>query len=252
MRGHVPTVLLLVWTAACGPRVPVLPGPKTAMRNPPPPSSPLDRGPADEAVATRAPRPPAPVRPRPATTPRATAPGRPSPLGPDIGASATHYLSHRPPSRFRDDCSGLVMAILDRAGAPVVGNTASLYATAESLGALHHRKRPAVGDLVFFDHTYDRNRNGRVDDPLSHVGVVNAVTSDGTITVVHRSSSRGRTTLVMNLHHPHDTHGPDGQRYNDFLRARRRSDGPRVRHLAGELWRAFATVDPADLDVWLR
>ena len=44
---------------------------------------------------------------------------------------------------------------------------------------------PAPGDLIFWHDTYDRNRNGRADDPFTHVGVVEYVV-DGTVLFVHR------------------------------------------------------------------
>ena len=41
------------------------------------------------------------------------------------------------------------------------------------------------GHRLFRD-TYDRNRNRRRDDDLTHVAIVESVASDGTITLVHK------------------------------------------------------------------
>jgi hypothetical protein len=157
--------------------------------------------------------------------------------------SARHYL-HTPTRGYRDDCSGFVMAVLDRAGMPISGNTASIYTWADERGAVHHRKRPSPGDLVFFDDTYDRNHNGRRDDALSHIAVVLEVERDGTILMAHDGTSSGRTTFRMNLESPELRAASDGTVLNDWLRARRDSDPKGTGYLAGELWRAFATVAP--------
>jgi hypothetical protein len=81
---------------------------------------------------------------------------------------------------------------------------------------------PSPGDLVFFKETWDRNRDGKMNDGLAHVGVVESIDTDGTVTFVHRSGS-GMTRARLNLDAP-----LDGSR-NDFLRdtrtARRCSRG---------------------------
>ena len=39
---------------------------------------------------------------------------------------------------------------------------------------------PKPGDVVFFDNTYDRNKNKRLDDSLTHIAIVVSVdTMDG-------------------------------------------------------------------------
>lgn len=169
-----------------------------------------------------------------------------------IARAAKHYLSSRPPASFRNDCSGFVCAVLDRAGVPAAGNTASLWDQARGIQAVHHRKRPLDGDLVFFDDTWDRNGNGRLDDPLTHIGVVTTVDADGTAHVAHVSSSKGRTTLFLNLQRVHDHKDDNGKVLNSFLRAKTSKDGPGVRYLAGELVKGFATVSAEDLESWSR
>ncbi len=170
-------------------------------------------------------------------------PPKASRFGESVAEAARHWLEHRPRG-FRDDCSGFVMASLDRAGLALTGNTASFWELAREHGAVHHRKEPRVGDLAFFDNTYDRNGNGRLDDDLSHIAVVLEVQRDGTVLLAHAGTSRGRTTLTMNLRHPDVRHADDGTVLNDYLRAKRSSDPKGARYLAGELWRGFATLDP--------
>ncbi len=223
--------ILALMLAACGPRVANFPGPPGVLGRP---ARPVPVPASIETPTVRA----------PAADPSWDS-SRP------VADAATHYLSHRPPSRFRDDCSGFVEAVLDRAGVPVSGNTASLWERASAAGAVHRRRRPAPGELVFFDNTYDRNGNGRLDDDLTHVGVVTTVDAYGTIEVVH-VSSKGRGTLYMNLEHPADHADASGNVLNSFLRAATRRDSARTPHLAGELWRGFATVQGGDGGIWRR
>ena len=119
------------------------------------------------------------------------------------------------------------------------GRVTMLYADMEDLGWIHHEAIPYPGDIVFFDRTYDSNGNGRPDDELSHIAVVIDVDTDGTVHMVHRSSS-GIKPLTMNLRTPHQ-HKRGDKEVNSYLAAR--GYGAEGRQLAGELWRAFATVE---------
>jgi hypothetical protein len=174
------------------------------------------------------------------------------PFARDIVRAAEHYLRHKP-DHHRDDCSGFVCAVFERAGVPLQGNTRLLWEQADSAGALHRRKIPSVGDIVFFDNTYDRNDNRAFDDDLTHVAVVLSVDDEGTIVMAQGGSGHGtgRNLLRMNLRDPSARYAEDERVLNDYLRVRRSSDPARARYLAGELWRGFATVRPRDTDVWL-
>lgn len=158
-------------------------------------------------------------------------------VGQRIADAARAYLSAAP-AGFRADCSGFVEAVLDRAGVPLRGSTAHMWSTFAREGTVHHRRLPRVGDLAFFDDTWDRNRNGRLDDDLTHLAVVIDVEDDGTIVMAHVSSSKGRTTLRMNLLRP-DVSVIGSHRLNDHLR--RSTGAPREPTLAAQLWRGFAT-----------
>ncbi|MCB9680379.1 MAG: CHAP domain-containing protein [Alphaproteobacteria bacterium] len=196
-----------------------------------------------------APRRPTATRPRPAPPP--TAPPAPADdTGARLAAAARALLDGPAPGGFRDDCSGFVCAVGHRAGVDLDGDTAALWALAVEAGAVHHRHRPEPGDLVFFDQTYDRNGNHRLDDALTHTGVVVEVDGDGTVLVAHRSTSRGRTLLHLNLDRPHDAVDAQGRPLNDYLRRRTSRDPRGTAYLAGELWRGFATVRAADLPTW--
>jgi hypothetical protein len=148
-----------------------------------------------------------------------------------------------------DDCSGFVRLAYQKGGIDLVNHgflegenaVTAIYRRAESRGALHHR-RPRPGDLVFFRETYDRNRDGQRNDGLTHIGVVESLEPDGTVTFIHRGS-KGIARSHLNLLFPR-THriGEGGPVLNDFLRAAAR--GQRA-WLTGELFVGFAS--PASL-----
>ncbi len=145
---------------------------------------------------------------------------------------------------YRADCSGFVEAALQTVDVPWRGSTRDLWAVADAAGAVHRRKEPELGDLAFFDDTYDRDRNGRTDDELTHIAIVIDVWPDGTIQLAHDGTSVGRDVLWMNLHHPDVAIGPAGERWNDVLRSSRKRDPKGTKSLSGGLWRGFATVPP--------
>lgn len=167
---------------------------------------------------------------------------RPEPRRMTVSEAALYYVDHAPKGA-RDDCSGFALAALERAGIRLTGNTESLWRLAEERKLTHAKKTPREGDLAFFDNTYDRNNNRRLDDELTHVGVVVAVADDGTIHIAHNGTSKGRSVMRMNLYDP-DAASKDGRILNDFLRGRSSRDKRRTKYLAGELWRGFARFEP--------
>jgi peptidoglycan DL-endopeptidase CwlO len=172
----------------------------------------------------------------------------PAPAAPPRGsvlAAARYYLEHVPPSVFTPDCSGFVAAVFTLAGLPLAGSPPWMWDRAVAAGAVHQRPLPSPGDIAFFDDTYDRDGNGRRDDPKSHVAVVLSVdAASGDLRLAHGGATSGRATFRMNLAHPHDPSRNSG------LRRPNRRDDPDVPRLAGELWAGFATVRPEDLPVW--
>ncbi len=139
--------------------------------------------------------------------------------------------------KYRYDCSGMICAAHVKAGLPTSGNTRSLFEDAKDLGLTHKRKRPDVGDVAFFDNTWDRNKNGRRDDKLTHIAVVETVERDGTITLIHLGGS-GVKRLTMNMKHPSTKRSADGKLWNSVLR--KGKDGGPV--LTGELCRGFGAL----------
>jgi len=161
-----------------------------------------------------------------------------------VGVSSLRKVDHTVP----DDCTGVVRLAYESVGIELMtglgragdNGVSHIYQRARRVGAVH-KGRPQPGDLVFFRETYDRDRDGRRDDGLTHVAVVERVEADGSITFVHRGSkgvARGR----MDLRHPkvHRARG-SGAVVNDYLR--RASRGSRA-YLTGELFAGFASPGP--------
>jgi hypothetical protein len=148
-------------------------------------------------------------------------------------AAAERALGHP----FRGDCSAFVISAWRSAGiVPPLGRGRSRSESLRrgSIGVL----RPRPGDLAFFHHTYDRNRDGRANDLFTHVGLVEAVDGER-VTLLHRGA-RGIERIRMDLAHPSD---PD---VNDPVRKLRRRDPPGTRFLAGQLFAGFGEVPGAD------
>lgn len=157
-------------------------------------------------------------------------------------------LDGRPVPR---DCAKFVAALFASAGVDLFaeagadgGGVRAIYRFVQRRGRLR-RSSPAPGDLVFFDNSYDRNRDGKLNDRLTHVGVVAEVRPDGTAFVIH-STNHGIAREPMNLLRPHAAAGEDGERINAVLRRRRTDEPARLshRHLMAELFAGFGSVLP--------
>jgi hypothetical protein len=147
---------------------------------------------------------------------------------------------------FRYDCSGLVNAAYHGAGLDLEGaNSEALFRRSRSEHVYHRRRAPLPGDIAFFDNTHDRNGNRRLDDRLTHVGIVERVDDDGTIILIHKGGS-GVSRIVMNLRHRRQQVDEAGEPINSYLRGRTPRDRKRTRYLAGELWRGFGSLWRAD------
>lgn len=156
--------------------------------------------------------------------------------GEDIGEAARYYLEARP-TLAREDCSGLVEAIHSLAGTSLDGSVRTMWAEAEAEGRVHDDAR--VGDVVFFDDTFDADRDGRADDDLTHVAVVVRLEDDGTIVMVHRAKTAGIEEIHMDLSAPDHYKAGDVVK-NDYLAVRGWSNESGGR-LTGQLFHGFAS-----------
>jgi hypothetical protein len=112
--------------------------------------------------------------------------------------------------RFSMDCTGVVLAIYWYAGIDLAqdfnklsGNGVErIYRTLERRNLLYSTTHPLVGDIIFWDNTYDHNEDSLWDDPLSHTGMVTGVDPDGTISYIHYHVTKGIRIDYMNLRNP--------------------------------------------------
>lgn len=168
-----------------------------------------------------------------------------------IASNARAYIGSRRfvvgGQRLPFDCSGLARAVYLKDGIDIMASPRRhdenavrlIYDYARRHGIVYRHGKPAIGDLVFFDDTYDRNGNGRHDDPLTHIAVVEKVDPDGTVTVVH-TVAKGVLRYRMNLRYPERTRDPKtGQRVNHYLR---RKEGSRAAQTTAALFAGYATV----------
>jgi hypothetical protein len=145
-----------------------------------------------------------------------------------------------------DDCTGLVRAVFEPLHVDLLADAelsdngvTAIYRFAQVRGRVFTGGHALPGDLVFFKDTYDQNHDGRNNDGLTHVGIVESVDSDGTVSVIHRVQ-RGVVRYRMNLAHPDARNDPrTGQPINDYLRP---ASGGRPPVLAGQLFAAYATL----------
>jgi len=153
-----------------------------------------------------------------------------------------------PGQGFPDDCSGLVLGVYASVGVPLTGSArpgdngvTAVWRWTSARGRLFRTGRPDPGDLVFFHDTYDRDRDGKVDDGLTHIALVESVDADGTVSIIHRVS-RGVMRYRMNLQRPALRTDPgSGRVLNDWLRG---SSGRGHPVLTGQLFAAFGAVLP--------
>jgi len=140
---------------------------------------------------------------------------------------------------FRYDCSGFVTAVYHKVGIPLSGSTKTMHALAKKKRSW--RGSPQVGDVAFFNNTHDRNKNGRFDDPLTHVAVVEYIEPNGRLTLIHLGN-KGVKRMYMNLNTPSVYKDENGEIQNSYLRYRK-SKKDKSPRLAGQLSNGFGYFD---------
>ena len=108
---------------------------------------------------------------------------------------------------FNMDCSGVVAALyyyaeidLQKYFPDYIGTgTERIYKTLKDRKLLKKTWLPEPGDIIFWDNTFDRNRNGKDDDNLTHMGMVVSCDKQGNITYIHYNYSRGIVYEYMNI-----------------------------------------------------
>jgi hypothetical protein len=151
--------------------------------------------------------------------------------------------------RIAYDCAGVTRAIYlkhgidlyqGQPGAPHANGVRIIHAHIRQQGMFHQGPVVHPGDLVFFDNTWDFNRDGKVNDPLTHVGIVERQEPDGTVVFISRVAGAVEW-YHMNLALPHVHKTADGRILNDYLRRQDTLDPAETAYLTGELFSQFAT-----------
>jgi probable lipoprotein NlpC len=151
--------------------------------------------------------------------------------------------------RYASDCSGFVRGVYaaqqvdlyDGLGELDGGNgVGRIYTHVVEHGRIHYGPTVHPGDLVFFHNTWDFNRDGLPNDPLTHVGIVETVERDGTVIFVSWVSA-GVDRYRMNLRHPGIHKTAEGRVLNDHIRRKGSGDQETIRYLTGQLFAAFGT-----------
>lgn len=152
--------------------------------------------------------------------------------------------------KFTIDCIGTIRAAFWSAGIDIAqdfykytGNgVACLYFSLKDRNALKNGNVPTIGDIIFWDNTWDKNGDGVFgNDPLTHAGIVLEVDDDGTIKYLHASVSKGVTIDAMNLNTPSLCKNENGKIINSGLYLGSYLGNPNNPPLwtSGDLFRAF-------------
>jgi hypothetical protein len=117
-----------------------------------------------------------------------------------------------------------------------------LYKSLEAQELLYDTRYPVTGDIIFWDNTYDRNEDGRWNDPLTHVGMVMNVSTTGDVEYVHLNYRRGIIIENMNLRQPeiHQQMERGQMRIvNSPMRMKQPGKGHPENWLSGQLFKIF-------------
>jgi len=151
--------------------------------------------------------------------------------------------------RIAYDCAGVTRAVFLKHGIDLYGSSTSdpeangvrlIHAHIRQQGTFHQGPAAHPGDLIFFNNTWDFNGDGKVNDPLTHIGIVERQEPDGTVVFISRvAGAVERYHMNLSLPHVHKT--ADGRILNDYLRRKDAIDPDDTDYLTGELFAQFAT-----------
>ncbi len=159
--------------------------------------------------------------------------------------------------RIAFDCAGVTRAIFLEHGIDLYrgalddpkGNGVRLiHNHVRQHGTLHRGSSVSPGDLVFFDNTWDFNGDGKLNDPLTHVGVVERLEPDGTVVFISRVANAVER-YRMNLDQPHVHKTEEGRVLNDYIRRKLLTDPDHTARLTGELFSFYGNLLSPQRDV---
>jgi hypothetical protein len=152
---------------------------------------------------------------------------------------------------FKLDCIGTVSAIFYSAKIDIrkyfkkyKGNGVSrFYYTLKDIKTLHKENIPEVGDVIFWDNTWDRNEDKVIgNDPLTHTAVVVKIDDDGTIHYVHLNYVYGVVVEQMNLLNPTVYKDKNGKEINSPMYINSSLKKHPEHWLSGDLFKHFGGV----------
>lgn len=211
---------------------------------------------ADKPAPSQPPRPSRPAQP-PATTPPephavpllTSLPSRSA-----IVQSAARLVGARTITsqgkRIAYDCAGVARAVYLEHGIDLYRATSRdvnangvrlIYNHVDRHGVLHRGPDVKPGDLVFFDNTWDFNGDGKANDSLTHIGIVEEVEPDGTVIFISRVAS-AIERYRMNVEQPHIHRAADGRVLNDYIRRKHPTDPADTARLTGELFAFYGNL----------
>lgn len=150
---------------------------------------------------------------------------------------------------FRNDCSGFTRRIYSKFNIELfrlpknelrslngkwLNGVELIWKYCKRHGKTFIRKAPKIGDLVFFDNTHDRNKNGLYDDYFTHVGIVVKIDKDKTIHYIHKASNGIRISKLNMKYENKRKHGK--KEVNSYLRRRGKH------RLSSQLVRGFGSI----------
>ncbi|MCX7821651.1 MAG: C40 family peptidase [Brevinematales bacterium] len=162
------------------------------------------------------------------------------------------YVPNVKGKNFTCDCIGFVRYVYYSAGVDITqifgngrGGVSSLYDGMEKRGWVYNEFPPTVGDLIFFDNTFDANRNRKWDDELTHIGIISGFGKHNTIFYIHYASGKVKEDRI-NLSYP-NTHAfrqKDGNLYviNSHLRINRGEGYSKKEYLSSSFFRCFGRI----------
>ncbi len=152
--------------------------------------------------------------------------------------------------RIAYDCAGVTRAIFLEHGIDLYRGTFNdskgngvrlIHNHVRQHGTLHRGSNVSPGDLVFFDNTWDFNGDGKLNDPLTHVGVVERLEPDGTVIFISRVANAVER-YRMNLDQPHVHKTAQGHVLNDYIRRKHSADPDHTARLTGELFSFYGNL----------
>ena len=152
--------------------------------------------------------------------------------------------------RIAYDCAGVTRAIFLEHGIDLYRGTLTdptgngvrlIHNHVRQHGSLLQGSNVSPGDLVFFDNTWDFNGDGKLNDPLTHVGVVERLEPDGTVIFISRVAN-AIERYRMNLDQPHVHKTDQGRVLNDYIRRKHPTDPDNVARLTGELFSVYGNL----------